>query len=493
MVTETRPYINGKWVAGLGEKIAVENPANGQTIYTFDGASVTQFQEAIDAAAESFAAGHWANAGKDKRIEVLLQLVDYLASRHQDIVDFSVAEVGTPRTVTEGLHSATPVRHSREILELYRKLPEHTVNDVPLSEIFGGGPDGSVTMTMMQYEPIGVVAAITAYNAPLYINIWKVIPALAVGCSVVLRPNVLTPAAAFILAEAADAVGLPAGVLNVLVESASAGAELLCAAPGVDLVSFTGSDAVGSIIMQNAAKTLKPVLLELGGKSVQLYHEDSLHLAPAGGLGILGGIAGQGCSLPTRMVVPSTRVDEVAEACAAAAKALVIGDPSDRETTVAPLPTEAQVQRCEQLVADAVAAGARVVCGGQRSAEMPGGHFFEPTILVVPDNTNPAAQKEFFGPVLTIVGYADLDEAVAIANDSEFGLSGIVHSRDVKLGYDIASRIRTGSISVNKGYSSAFVSSGGIKRSGMGRERGVEGLRANQRIKHVAVSNPAAR
>jgi acyl-CoA reductase-like NAD-dependent aldehyde dehydrogenase len=375
---------------------------------------------------------------------------------------------------------------ARELPELFATLPEWEHNELPLPLLLASGKD--VIASIRRYEAAGVVAAITPYNFPLQTNVWKVVSALVAGCSVVLRPSPLTPLAALVFGTVAQEAGLPDGVLNVVVEEGSAGAELLTTDPRVDMVSFTGSTAVGRRIAAQAAPTLKRLCLELGGKSVQLYLPDAVDRAVGGACMVMYSHAGQGCVLQGRMLVPQESLDEVVEKVAAAASALPVGDPRDPATLVGPLITAAQRDRVQALVDEGVAAGGRVVTGGGRPPGLDKGHFFEPTVMVVDDNSNPVAQREVFGPVLTVQGYRDLDHAVEIANDTEYGLSGGVYTDDLRAGLDLAGRIRSGTVQVNRPAANSFTPAGGVKQSGYGRERGVAGLREFQEIKHVVLA-----
>jgi acyl-CoA reductase-like NAD-dependent aldehyde dehydrogenase len=344
---------------------------------------------------------------------------------------------------------------------------------------------------MMRYEPVGVVSAIAAYNFPMQTPLWKYVPALLAGNTVIVRPSPLTPVATLVLGEAAEAVGLPPGVLNVVVEAGVEGGQLLSSHPAVDCVSFTGSTTVGRLIAAQAAPTVKRVHLELGGKSAQVYLPDAVERAPMGVMGVFAAHSGQACVAPTRMLVPEDRKAEVLQQLAATAARLPVGDPSEPSTVVGPLVNADAVERCERYVAAAVDAGATIVTGGTRPTSLPRGHYFAPTVLDVPDNSNPATQDEIFGPVLCVLGYRDVDHAVEIANDSVYGLAGQVHGSDLAAAVAVAERIRAGAVSVNGGYSGAYASSGGYKQSGLGRERGVEGIRAFQQVKHLSIGNPA--
>ena len=381
-----------------------------------------------------------------------------------------------------------PLTHIRQACELYMRLPESEPSMRPTTSYFAGG---RVAASIMRYEPIGVVTAIGAYNFPIQTVIWKFVPALLTGSTVILRPSPLTPIATLMLGEAADAVGLPPGVLNVVVEGGIEGGELLTSHKAVDCVSFTGSTGVGKAIMAQAAPTVKRVILELGGKSVQLYLPDAVERAPMGCAGVFAAHSGQACVAPTRMLVPEERKAEVVEKAAGVAGMLKVGDPTDPSTMLGPLISAAQRERNERYVAAAVDAGATVVAGGKRPEGLDRGYYFEPTVLDVPDNSNPAAQDEIFGPVICVLGYRDLDHAVEIANDSVYGLSGQVHGNDVATAVSLAERIRAGAVSVNGGYGGAYASGGGYKQSGLGRERGIEGFRSLQQVKHLNVGNPA--
>jgi acyl-CoA reductase-like NAD-dependent aldehyde dehydrogenase len=262
---------------------------------------------------------------------------------------------------------------------------------------------------------------------------------------------------------------------------------LLTTHPSVDMVSFTGSTVVGRQILAQAAPTVKRVALELGGKSAQIYLPDAVHRAAAGATQVVAMTAGQACVAATRMLVPQDRKDEVLDAVSAAYAGITVGPPSDPAAMMGPLITAAQRERCEHFVAVAEENGGKVAVGGGRPAGLARGYYFEPTVLDLPDNANPAAQEEIFGPVLTVIGYEDLNDAVRIANDSIYGLSGQVYGVDVGTAAAVARRIRSGAVNVNTSMFSAYAPSGGYKQSGLGRERGVEGIRAFQEVKHLCI------
>jgi aldehyde dehydrogenase (NAD+) len=304
---------------------------------------------------------------------------------------------------------------------------------------------------------------------------------------VILRPSPLTPISSLAFGAAAEAAGLPAGVLSVVVESGSAGAEILTSDPAVDMVSFTGSTAVGRQILAQAAPTVKKVALELGGKSAQIYLPDAVGRAGAGAAAVVAMTAGQACVAATRMIVPQAQKDEVLEAVTRTYAGITVGPPSDPSALMGPLISAAQRERCERYVALAEEHGGKIARGGARPADLERGYYFEPTVLDLPDNANPAAQEEIFGPVIGVIGYRDIDDAVRMANESIYGLSGQVYSADASAATAVARRLRTGAVNVNTGMFSAYAPSGGYKQSGLGRERGIDGIRAFQEVKHVSI------
>jgi len=460
----------------------VVSPGTEQIVAEVASASGMQVAAAIAAARQAYDAGAWSNLPASARAELLRKFTAYLIAQRDRLVELAVREAGCP--VSSGTMQAQVHRPLQQLLDaitLFLTLPEFEENPLPLAERIT--PRGGVVQSLRRYAPVGVVAAISSYNFPLYTNLWKVIPALLAGNSVVLRPNPLTPLSALILGEAAQAVGLPAGVLNNVAEPGAAGAIALSSHPDVDMVAFTGSTAVGAQVMTQAAATMKRLQLELGGKSAQIYLPDSVAEAHTAAAQVCMAHAGQGCTLGTRIFVPEAQKAQAMQAMAATLmKAMKIGDPADPTTTVGPVISAAQRERCQRYVDLAVQAGAKVVCGGKRPASPAKGFFFEPTILDTPDNRNPAAQEEIFGPVVCVIGYRDIEHAVEMANDSPYGLSGYVYGKDTRQALAVATRLRTGTVQINGGVQSAYASLGGWGASGVGRERGIEGLRIYQQI-----------
>lgn len=483
----TRMFIGGKSVAGEGAPMTVISPGTEEVLARFPGASASQVDAAIGAARQAYDSGVWSGLSAQDRAAALRRLLAWLSSQRSRLVDLSVREAGCPvNSGSMAVQVPLPLQHGLETIELFLKLPEWEENPLPIAErlTFKGQAIHSIRF----HRPVGVVAGISAYNFPFYTNLWKVIPALIAGNTIVLRPNPLTPLAALIFGEAAEAADLPPGVLNVVAEGGADGAIALSTDPRVDMVAFTGSSTVGKQVMVQAAPTMKRLQLELGGKSAQIFMPDNVEAAYAAAAGVCLAHAGQGCAIGTRIFVPQDRKAEVLEAMVKPLQGVKIGDPADPETKMGPVISAAQRARCQRYTDLSVAAGGKVVLGGKPPPSPSKGFFFEPTILDVPDNKNPAAQEEIFGPVLCVIGYRDLDHAVAMANDSEYGLSGYVMGKDVKAAIEVASRIRTGTVNVNGGMASAHASSGGWKSSGVARERGIEGLRVYQNIQGMNIT-----
>jgi len=474
-------FIDGEFAEGNGSALAVEDPSSGEVFSRFAGSDLVQFEAAIHSARRAFDSGAWSGLQAGERAAVLTTFVRALAGKSAAITDLVVREAGCPRH--SGVMKAqvlAPIKHASDVIKLYLSLPEIEENPLPLEERVN--PMGQVVQSLRRYTPIGVVAGIAAYNFPFYTALWKIMPALLTGNTIVLRPSPLTPLSALFFAEAAAEAGLPPGVLNVVLESGLEGGKLLSTHTAVDMVAFTGSSEVGEKIMVQVAPTMKRLQLELGGKSAQIFLPDSLDQVIPGVLGVCMAHAGQGCALGTRVFVPEESKAELLQQLAGAVGSIRVGSAESADTQTGPLISRCQVERCEHFVYAAVALGGVVVAGGKRPEGLGDGFYFEPTVLDLPDNSNPAAQDEIFGPVVSVIGYRDLDHAVEMANDSRFGLSGYVHGKDRKAALDVALRIRSGTVNVNAGLMSAYASSGGQRLSGIGRERGIEGLRIYQQL-----------
>lgn len=482
MIAEERTYVAGRWVTG-DKPVHVENPADESHVANLTATPLPEIERAITEARRSFDDGGWADLPAVERARVLHAFLDHIEASHETLVPTLVAEAGQPTRFAEGSQFRMGLRLARQTIDLYLALPNEEPSRVPVDDLVRG----RVAVSVLRHEPVGVVAAITPYNAALIMGFQKLVPALLAGNSVILRPSPLTPISSLVFGAAADAAGLPAGVLSVVVENDAAGAELLTTHPAVDMVSFTGSTTVGRQILAQAAPTVKRVALELGGKSAQIYLPDATDRVGAGAIMAVGSTAGQACVAATRMLVPQDSKDAVLDAVTAAFASIIVGPPTDPATTMGPVISAAQRERCERYVALAEQHGGKVAFGGGRPAGLPHGYYFEPTVLDLPDNANPAAQEEIFGPVIGVLGYRDLDEAVQIANDSTYGLSAQVYGSDAAAAAGIARRLRAGAVNVNTAVVSAYAPSGGYKHSGLGRERGVEGIRAFQEVKHMAI------
>jgi aldehyde dehydrogenase (NAD+) len=478
----TSSYIDGKWVA-TDNWFPVENPATEETIVEVAACSLGDIEAAVQAARTSFDTGEWPRRPDRDRIATVREMLDHLRTQESEIAAALMAEAGATTRNIAGQVSA-PIADLLEVLEMYASLPPDTFNPWPTERLVQ--PD-AVTLSLNTYEPVGVVAAISAFNYPFLGPLWKVIPALLTGNTVVLRPSPLTPLSAIWLAEAADAVGLPAGALNVVIESGSEGAALMTRHPYVDQITFTGSTTVGRKVMEQAAPTIKRLALELGGKSVQLYLPDATDRAPENVVSVFKNHAGQACVAATRVLVPMDATEEVVTRIVQATERLRVGPPSDATVDVGPLISAAQRARCQAYVQRSVEGGGRVAVGGHAMAHHPRGYYFEPTVITIDDNSNAAAQDEIFGPVVTVQGYRNVDEAIDIANDSIYGLSGQVFGANLVEAVDVARRIRAGAVHVNGSFSGPYASSGGYKQSGLSRKRGLEGLRAFQQVKHLTV------
>jgi aldehyde dehydrogenase (NAD+) len=477
-------FVDGKWAPAGGGYEPVINPATEESIGSAPVGDEQDCARAIDAARRAFDDGPWPHMAPKVRAQHLDRLAGALASRRAELVDLVIAETGAPRALAEGLHVDTSLAHLAFFAES-ALWPRETSLPMDLTAKPGGGMllGGQVQVR----EPYGVVAAITPFNFPLFINLAKVAPALAMGNTVVLKPSPFTPFEALLLAAAAEEADFPPGVFNVVTGGNDVGLRLTVD-PAVDMISFTGSDAVGARISEQAAPTLKKVVLELGGKSALIVREDAdLEAAAAFAVGQYTLQAGQGCSLCTRHLVHEAVREEFLERVVALSRSLVLGDPADSSVAMGPLIRDAQRSRVEAYVAGATEEGGEVATGGGRPSQLERGYFYEPTVLVGLDNSARICQEEVFGPVAVVLGFSSDAEAVSIANDSPFGLSGAIYSKDSGTAYEMALRLRTGQVAINggSGRMNSWAPFGGYKRSGIVREYGVEGVNEFTQVKSV--------
>jgi aldehyde dehydrogenase (NAD+) len=477
-------YIDGRRTDGAGRAgLAVENPATEETIAEVPLASVADVRQAIEAARRAFDDGPWPRMRPAERGAVLLRMAAEMERRLPELVAVNMAEAGSVRRLAETIQTGIPVAHLRDMAE--RVIPQFAWAR-PLEPTVG--PGLGIAQGEVRREPFGVCALISAYNFPFFLGMMKLIPALAAGCTVVLKPAPSTPLESLLLADFAEAADLPPGVLNVVTGDVEAGRELTTH-PMVDLVSFTGSDTVGRLVYAQAAATMKKVVLELGGKSASIVRADA---DVAGAVrGTVAGMtthAGQGCSLLTRTLVHESLHDEYVERVLVALAGVTVGDPALESTTMGPLISEAQRAKVEKLIRTGEEEGARIAAGGGRPAGLDKGYFLEPTLFTGVGNSMTIAQTEFFGPVGVVIPFRTDDEAVRIANDSPYGLAAGVWSADTATAYELATRIRAGSVLLNGGGGGVNprIAFGGYKQSGLGREWGEFGLDEYLQTKSIA-------
>jgi len=469
-------FIGGAFVpprAGGDEPVI--NPATEAVIGEAPVGDVSDAVAAIDAAQTAFQQGAWRKLGARGRVEAMWRFHDHLMDRADEICALIVAEAGATASSARGAQFLLPMKHFRYQLDM--ALRDFTTLSAP--EITPGA-DGRRTLgtSIVHHAPIGMVAAITPYNYPFMLNLAKIVPALLMGNSVVLKPSPYTPFESLLLGEAAIAAGLPDGVLNIITGGLAVGT-VLTTDPRIGLITFTGSDTVGAAIMAQAAPTLKRLVLELGGKSAMIVRPDAdLKLAAFAGLTGFTSHAGQGCALLTRHVVHnSVRADYVAR-IAEMAKAVRVGDPAVSTSQMGPLIRGVARDRTEHYVQTAIDDGARLVAGGRRPPDLKRGFFYEPTLFDDVDNAARIAQEEVFGPIGVVIGYDTDEEAVRIANDSAFGLNAAIFTADAGKAYEMALEIDAGNVGINGGAGTMLSDApfGGNRRSGFGRENGQVGL-----------------
>ncbi|MGK2881714.1 MAG: aldehyde dehydrogenase [Mycobacterium sp.] len=425
------------------------------------------------AAAHSSAADGWRVCDPVERAEVLRRFGAALSARGKATAELVTRENGMPIKLSRGANGAFPAM----LLDYYAGLITCETVEETRPSVIGH--------TLVRREPVGVVGAITPWNYPQALAAMKIAPALAAGCPLVLKAAPETALDALVFAEAAVEAGLPPGVLNIVPGDAVAGAHLVTH-PGVDKVAFTGSTAAGRVIGEMCGRMIRPVTLELGGKSAAIILDDADLEAAMKGLRTASFVNnGQTCHLSSRILAPRSRYSEVVEALAALADSLRVGDPLDSATELGPLVSSRQRDRVLDYIGAATATDAKLVAGGGVPKDQPRGWFVEPTVFADVSNSDRLAQEEVFGPVLAVIAYDDDADAVAIANDSEFGLAGTVWSSDVDRATDVARAVRTGTIGVN-GYALDVRSPfGGVKASGLGKELGPEGLDAYRVVKSI--------
>jgi len=484
---EPRMLIDGKLTdASSGKTFENINPATEEVIGEVADGTVEDMDRAIASARQAFDETDW-STNRDLRKKTVQQLKDALDKRREELRPQIVAEVGSPIGLTYAVQMDTCIDDFQYEIDLIDSYEWET--DLPVHEFMGMRSARRVLR-----EPVGVVGAITPWNFPFMLNLSKLGPALAAGNTVVLKPAPDTPwSATYIGRVIAEETDIPPGVVNIVTSGDKAAVgEALTGDPRVDMISFTGSTGVGRRIMARGADTLKKVFLELGGKSANIILDDA-DFASSVGMGSMTCVhAGQGCAITTRMLLPESRYDEGVEMLKASFESFPYGDPTDPGNVMGPLINASQRERVLGYIEKGSAEGAKLLVGGKRPEHLPKGYFVEPTLFVDVDQDATIAQEEIFGPVLAVLKYTDDDDAVRIANNSKYGLSGSVASASLDRAIGIARRIRTGTVSVNGGGwfgpDSPF---GGYKDSGIGREHGIAGFEEYLETKTLGLPDPA--
>jgi acyl-CoA reductase-like NAD-dependent aldehyde dehydrogenase len=466
-------FIGGEWVEpSSDEQLEVISACTEETLAHVPAACAADMDRAVAAARNAFDKGPWPRLRPHERAELLRALSASLLAKVMQSANTWTMEGGSVASFTH------PVTYFASTLFDYHA-------DLIASVAFEEIRPRREGMGVVVREPVGVVAAITPWNAPLLMAVLKLAPALAAGCTVVLKPSPETPLDTYLLADCIEEVGFPKGVVNI-VPADRAASEHLVRNPGIDKVSFTGSTATGKHIAQICAERLARVSLELGGKSAAIVLDDipieqvarhmMTEIAPS---------AGQGCVTLSRILVPAKMRGDYVDALSAAMRAVRFGDPLDPSTEMGALAMKRQYEKVKGYIAEGVREGAKLVAGGSRPPQMDRGYFIEPTLFADVDNSMRIAREEIFGPVLSLITYDDVDEAVAIANDSSYGLHGAVFTNDTDRAYQIARQVRTGNFGHNCRPIEPGFPFGGFKQSGIGREGGLEGVDQFVELKSV--------
>ncbi|MEU8413493.1 aldehyde dehydrogenase [Amycolatopsis japonica] len=470
-------FIDGGWTRpSTSERIAVHSASTEELLGHVAAGAEADIDAAVAAARRAFDDPHgWPSWEASARADVLDRFAAELSARSGEIVRHVSSQNGMPIRIgrqTEGLVPANLLRY-------YAGL----IREQPPEELRPSLVSGT---TAVRREPIGVVGAIVPWNFPQSLTFFKLAPALAAGCTVVLKPSSETVLDALLIADAAIAAGLPPGVLNIVPGSGRGAGAHLVRHPGVDKIAFTGSTEAGRSIAETCGRLLRPVTLELGGKSAGIILDDAdLAVSMKGMFSSCLLNQGQSCFISTRILAPRSRYDEVVDAFTALASSLPIGDPLDKATVIGPLASRKQRDSVEAYIATGTAEGGRITTGGRRPAGFDRGWYLEPTIFADVANDHTIAREEIFGPVLAIIPFTDDEDAIRIANDSDYGLGGTVWTTDIDRGHALARKVATGTIGVNGFTMDPGAPFGGVKASGLGRELGPEGLTAYQRYKSI--------
>lgn len=458
-------YIDGAWVPSTGpDTIDVVNASTEQVMGRIPAGTADDVDHAVAAAAKALPA--WSAVAPTERAAFVQAIADGLGARQDEIASVITGEVGMPAFLSKAIQAGLP----QTIAASYPAIVEEFAWEEQLGN------------SLVIHEPIGVVGAITPWNYPLHQIVAKVAPALAAGCTIVLKPSEVAPLNAFLLAEIIDGTGLPNGVFNLVSGTGPVVGEALAAHPDVDMISFTGSTHAGARVTELAAPTVKRVALELGGKSANILLDDldgeTLDKAVRSAVSSAYLNSGQTCTAFTRLLVPAARHDDIVDRVRAEVESTyTLGDPAEGAGRLGPLVSDVQRSRVRAYIEHGIADGATLVTGGpDQPDDLPVGYYVKPTVFADVRNDMTIAQEEIFGPVLSVIPYRDVDDAVAIANDTVYGLSGGVWAADTDEAIAVARRIRTGQLEINGGRFNPLAPFGGYKRSGNGRELGRYGL-----------------
>lgn len=448
-------YIDGKWVDPVRPNtLDVDNPRTEQVSGKIAIGSSADVDVAVQAARRAFSS--WSQTSREERLDVLQAMLAEYQKRAGDLAEAVTEEMGAPPSLAAGPQVNLGIGHLATAIDVLKNFD--------FEEQHGA--------TLVVKEPIGVCGLITPWNWPINQIAVKVYPALATGCTMVLKPSEVAPYSAQIFTEIVDAAGVPAGVYNLVYGDGPGVGAAISSHPDIDMVSFTGSTRAGVEVARNAAATVKRVSQELGGKSPNIVlDDDDFAKSVTAGVSVMMMNSGQSCNAPSRMLVPNSRKDEAVAVARAVAEQVKVGDPSDK-TAIGPVASKAQFEKIQGLLQKGIDEGATVVVGGPgRPDGLDTGYYVKPTVFADVSNDMTIAREEIFGPVLCILGYDDLDQALEIANDTEYGLAGYVSGADLDQARAIARRIRAGSVAINHGFdmNAPF---GGYKRSGNGREWG---------------------
>ena len=466
-------YINGKWVSPKSNKsIQVINPATEEVCAEISLGSKEDVNDAVLSAKEAFKT--WAFSSKKERLEPLEKLYELYKKRWSDIAETITTEMGAPKDFSTKLQAGTGAAHIKTFIRYLKEfdfekpLGEHAKNQ------------------RLIYEPKGVCALITPWNWPMNQTCLKVMPALASGCTMILKPSEVAPLSAMILTELIDEAGFPSGVFNLVNGDGATTGDALTSHPDINMISFTGSTRAGALISQNAAKDFKRVSLELGGKGANIIFKDADPEAIERGALRCFRNSGQSCNAPTRMLVEKSMYDEAVERVKKFANTMKVGDPKKEGEHIGPVVSEVQYKKIQSLIQKGIDEGAKLVAGGVGKPDgIDKGYFVKPTAFADVNNQMEIARTEIFGPVLSIIPFENEEEAISIANDTDYGLTNYIQTNDKEKANRVARRLRSGMVDVNGAGIAVDAPFGGFKHSGIGREAGKEGLLEFLEVKSV--------